>query len=110
MANETNPSNFIVAVEYRSGAAQDKFFQTREGAIAHARRMFAQDTVCEVAITTTTGLPVEWTLAEPLAVEIETEDDGRILASIPSMPGVMAYGFTEAEARENVARVAEAVR
>lgn len=43
-------------------------------------------------------------------VEIETEDDGRILASISSMPGVMAYGSTEAEAREKVLRVAEAVR
>ena len=35
---------------------------------------------------------------EPLRIEIETEDDGRILASVPDLPGVMAYGANEAEA------------
>ena len=29
---------------------------------------------------------------EPMRVELETEDDGRILASVPNLPGVMAYG------------------
>ena len=32
---------------------------------------------------------------EPLRIEIEREDDGRILASVPDLPGVMAYGDTE---------------
>jgi predicted RNase H-like HicB family nuclease len=32
---------------------------------------------------------------EPLQVEIEREDDGRFLASVPDLPGVMAYGDTE---------------
>ena len=32
---------------------------------------------------------------EPLQVEIEREDDGRFLASVPELPGVMAYGDTE---------------
>ncbi|HEX8434792.1 type II toxin-antitoxin system HicB family antitoxin [Archangium sp.] len=31
-------------------------------------------------------------------VELELEDDGRWLAAIPSMPGVMAYGVTEKDA------------
>jgi predicted RNase H-like HicB family nuclease len=32
---------------------------------------------------------------EPIRVEIEREDDGRILASVPDLPGVMAYGDSE---------------
>jgi predicted RNase H-like HicB family nuclease len=32
---------------------------------------------------------------EPLQVEIELEEDGRYLASVPDLPGVMAYGETE---------------
>src|ERR1035438_7622256 len=35
---------------------------------------------------------------QPIRVEIEREDDGRILASVPDLPGVMAYGSTEDEA------------
>ena len=31
----------------------------------------------------------------PLRVEIEREDDGRFLASVPNLPGVMAYGTTQ---------------
>lgn len=34
----------------------------------------------------------------PLKVEIEREEDGRILASVPELPDVMAYGATEEEA------------
>jgi hypothetical protein len=47
---------------------------------------------------------------EPIFVEVENEEDGRILASVPAFPGVMAYGATEAEARSNVAKVAEAAQ
>ncbi len=35
---------------------------------------------------------------EPIRVEVEREEDGRILASVPELPGVMAYGVTETEA------------
>lgn len=35
---------------------------------------------------------------EPIRVEVEREEDGRILASVPELPGVMAYGVTEIEA------------
>jgi predicted RNase H-like HicB family nuclease len=35
---------------------------------------------------------------EPLRVDVESEADGRILASVPDLPGVMAYGGTKAEA------------
>jgi predicted RNase H-like HicB family nuclease len=38
------------------------------------------------------------TNVEPLRVEIESEDDGRILASVPALPGVMAYGASKEEA------------
>ncbi len=39
---------------------------------------------------------------EPIRVEIDREDDGRILASVPDLPGVMAYGSTEDEAVRKV--------
>lgn len=32
---------------------------------------------------------------QPLRIEVEREDDGRFLASVPDLPGVMAYGDTE---------------
>lgn len=34
----------------------------------------------------------------PLPIEVEREADGRWLAEIPDLPGVMAYGSTQAEA------------
>jgi len=34
-----------------------------------------------------------------LKIELEQEEDGRWIADIPELPGVMAYGSTEAEAR-----------
>ena len=43
---------------------------------------------------------------EPIRVEIEREADGRILASVPDLPGVMAYGGTEAEAIRRVKTIA----
>ncbi len=38
------------------------------------------------------------------AIEVEREDDGRWLAEVPDLPGVMAYGMTPDEA---VIRVCE---
>lgn len=32
-------------------------------------------------------------------LEIEREEDGRWIAEVPSLPGVLAYGTTEGEAR-----------
>jgi predicted RNase H-like HicB family nuclease len=43
---------------------------------------------------------------EPIRVEVEREDDGRILASVPDLPGVMAYGDTEQEAVRKVKAIA----
>lgn len=43
---------------------------------------------------------------EPIRVEIDREDDGRILASVPALPGVMAYGNTEIEAVRKVKTIA----
>ena len=41
-----------------------------------------------------------------LRIEIECEDDGRWLGEIPELPGVIAYGTTEAEARTNMIALA----
>jgi predicted RNase H-like HicB family nuclease len=43
---------------------------------------------------------------EPIRVEIEREDDGRILAAVPDLPGVMAYGATKDEAVRKVKAIA----
>ena len=42
----------------------------------------------------------------PLRIELELEEDGRWLASVPELPGVMAYGVTEEEAIRKVKAVA----
>ena len=41
-----------------------------------------------------------------LRYEVEREDDGRFLAEILELPGVMAYGNTETEAIKAVAALA----
>jgi predicted RNase H-like HicB family nuclease len=43
---------------------------------------------------------------EPLRIEIDREDDGRFLASVPELPGVMAYGDTEESAVRKVKSIA----
>jgi predicted RNase H-like HicB family nuclease len=43
---------------------------------------------------------------QPIRVEVEREDDGRILASLPDLPGVMAYGASEEEAVQKVKSIA----
>jgi predicted RNase H-like HicB family nuclease len=35
---------------------------------------------------------------QPLQIEMDREVDGRFLASVPELPGVMAYGNTEEKA------------
>ena len=37
-----------------------------------------------------------------LRIELEQEDDGRWIAEIPALPGVMAYGASQREARAKV--------
>lgn len=34
-----------------------------------------------------------------MRVEVDREDDGRWIGEVPSLPGVLAYGATEQEAR-----------
>jgi len=41
-----------------------------------------------------------------LGVEIEREEDGRWIAEVPELPGVVAYGATEAEAKARVQALA----
>jgi len=41
-----------------------------------------------------------------LKVEIEQEEDGRYIAEIPALPGVMAYGETREEALARVEALA----
>jgi predicted RNase H-like HicB family nuclease len=43
---------------------------------------------------------------EPLQIEIDLEKDGRFLASVPELPGVMAYGDTREAAIRKVKTVA----
>ena len=40
------------------------------------------------------------------AIEFEQEDDGRWIADIPTLPGVMAYGSTKKEAESKVQAIA----
>lgn len=37
-----------------------------------------------------------------LSIEVEQEDDGRWIAEVPALPGVMAYGQSRQEAVERV--------
>lgn len=39
---------------------------------------------------------------DPIRVEVEREEDGRVLASVPELPGVMAYAATREEAVRKV--------
>ena len=41
-----------------------------------------------------------------LRIEFEQEDDGRWIAEIPALPGVMAYGATQDEAKAKVEALA----
>ena len=41
-----------------------------------------------------------------LRIEFDREDDGRWIAEIPILPGVMAYGATQDEARGKVEALA----
>jgi predicted RNase H-like HicB family nuclease len=41
-----------------------------------------------------------------LKVESEREDDGRWIAEVPALPGVLTYGETEAQARARVQALA----
>jgi predicted RNase H-like HicB family nuclease len=39
-------------------------------------------------------------------IVLDREADGRWIGEVPSLPGVMAYGATEAEAKENTIALA----
>lgn len=41
-----------------------------------------------------------------LAIEVEQEDDGSWIGEVPALPGVLAYGDTEADARAKAASLA----
>jgi len=41
-----------------------------------------------------------------LTVELDREDDGRFIAEIPDLPGVMTYGQTKEEAMQKAAALA----
>jgi predicted RNase H-like HicB family nuclease len=43
---------------------------------------------------------------QPLQIDLEREEDGRFLASVPELPGVMAYGDTEQAAVRKVKSIA----
>jgi predicted RNase H-like HicB family nuclease len=41
-----------------------------------------------------------------LTIETEREDDGRWLAEVPALPGVLTYGLTDVEARSKATALA----
>ena len=41
-----------------------------------------------------------------LKIETEREDDGRWIAEVPALPGVLSYGKTETQARAKVKALA----
>jgi predicted RNase H-like HicB family nuclease len=43
---------------------------------------------------------------QPIRVEVERETDGPVLASVPDLPGVMAYGDSEDAAVRKVKSIA----
>ncbi len=50
--------------------------------------------------------PKQPDLPEELNIEFEQEEDGRWLAEIPQLPGVMAYGNTKEDAEVSVTALA----
>ena len=49
---------------------------------------------------------VEYTESMNYEIEFEQEDDGRWIAEIPALPGVMAYGVSKTEAESRVEAMA----
>lgn len=49
--------------------------------------------------------PLPW-CAVNLSIELEHEDDGRWIAEVPSLPGVLAYGHSREEALAHVQALA----
>ena len=45
-------------------------------------------------------------LPRMLRIETEREDDGRWIAEVPALPGVLSYGATDAEARSKATALA----
>jgi len=45
-------------------------------------------------------------IAVPLTIEVEREDDGRWIAEVLDLPGVLAYGQTRQEAIDRVQALA----
>ncbi len=43
---------------------------------------------------------------KPFIIEFDQEEDGRWIAEIPALPGVMAYGKTKTEATRKVYAIA----
>jgi predicted RNase H-like HicB family nuclease len=43
---------------------------------------------------------------QPIRIELEREEYSRILASVPDLPGVMAYGASEEKAMRRVKSIA----
>lgn len=41
-----------------------------------------------------------------LTIDVEQEDDGRWIAEVAAIPGVLAYGVSEADARSRAAALA----
>jgi predicted RNase H-like HicB family nuclease len=51
-------------------------------------------------------VPKQPDLPEEFSIEFEQEEDGRWLAEVPELPGVMAYGATKQDAEVSVTALA----
>jgi predicted RNase H-like HicB family nuclease len=52
------------------------------------------------------SIGIEMVDIQRIRIVIEREDDGLILASVPELPGVMAYGASDEEAMRKVKSIA----
>jgi predicted RNase H-like HicB family nuclease len=59
-----------------------------------------------ITMTSILGFLTRRTETHVLTVELDREDDGRIIAEIPDLPGVMTYGATTDEAIQKAAALA----
>jgi len=52
------------------------------------------------------GPSIQLEIGVRLSIQLEREDDGRWIAEVPELPGVLAYGATADEARTRVQALA----
>ncbi len=64
--------------------------------MTHDRQLM--NLVCEAGIGVSYGASYKYVEDDTMKIEIEREDDGRWIAEVPDLPGVMVYAETREEA------------